>query len=369
MLAKRLDLDCKYFGECGSCTKNEPYEIQLKNKLNHIKNYFSDLYSGEIESFSSLPTGYRIRSEFSIYHENDKANYAMNGKNKRFLIIDKCQKVDDKIADLMPKLLDMINQNENLRTKLFGIEFITTKFQTQAILLYHKDIFTINTELEKLANELGISIIARSRKKKLAFNGEILQEELIINNKTFLYNLSEGAFLQPNKFVNQKMISWTMNNVKNSQDLLEIYCGHGNFTIPISLKFKKVIATEISKKSIANAITNCELNNIENINFVRLDASELIDAFNGREFNRLKDINLNEFNFSHLLVDPPRAGLSDEVCEFGAKFKNIIYISCNPLTLKRDILKLSKTHKILKFAIFDQFANTDHIECGVILKS
>lgn len=362
-------MDCKYFGECGSCTKNKPYEKQLEDKLIYIKNYFSDLYGDEIESFSSPKAGYRIRSEFSIYHENNKANYAMNGKNERFLIINKCQKVDNKIADLMPKILDIINQNENLRTKLFGIEFITTKFQTQAILLYHKDIFTINSELEKFANELGISIIARSRKKKLVFNGEILQEELIINNKAFLYNLSEGAFLQPNKIVNQKMISWAMNNVKNTQDLLEMYCGHGNFTIPLSLKFKKVLATEISKKSIANAITNCELNSAKNINFVRLDANELIDAFDGRKFNRLKDINLNEFNFSHLLVDPPRAGLSDEVCKFGTKFKNIIYISCNPTTLKRDILKLSRTHKILKFAIFDQFANTDHIECGVILES
>lgn len=360
-------MDCKYFGICGSCTKNEPYEKQLVDKLATIKNTFNEIYNDEIEIFSSLPSGYRIRSEFSIYHDESRANYAMNGKQTRFVLIDECPKVDEKIANLMPKLLEIINQNENLRTKLFGAEFLTTKFQTQVVLLYHKDIFLIKDELEMLSNTLNISLIARSRKKKLSFNGENLKEELIINGKKFLYIISEGAFLQPNKIVNQKMISWAINYIEDGKDLLEMYCGHGNFTIPISFKFKKVLATEISKKSITNAIANCELNSTNNIHFVRLDANELIEAFNGREFKRLKDISLNEFNFSHLLVDPPRAGLSDEVCEFAAKFENIVYISCNPLTLKRDILKLLKTHKITKFAIFDQFANTDHIECIVLM--
>lgn len=359
-------MDCKYFGICGSCTKNDPYEKQLTDKANFIKENFSDIYDKEIEIFSSLSKAYRIRSEFKIYHDENIANYAMSGKEK-FVIIDECQKVDKNIAILMPKLLKQINQNENLRTKLFGVEFITTKFQTQTTMLYHKDIFLIKNELEKLSKNLNISLIARSRNKKLIFNGENLKDELIIDKRVFSYTISEGSFIQPNKLVNQKMISWAKKCIVNPKDLLEMYCGHGNFTIPISLKFNKVLATEISKKSIENALKNCELNNINNINFIRLDANELIQAFNGAKFNRLKNINLKDFNFSHILVDPPRAGLSDEVCKFGSKFQNIIYISCNPLSLKRDLLMLSKTHKIIKFALFDQFANTNHIECGVLL--
>ena len=88
-----------------------------------------------------------------------------------------------------------------------------------------------------------------------------------------------------------------------------------------------------------------------------------------RVFNRLNDISLNDFNFSHVLIDPPRAGLSESVINFIRNFKNIIYISCNPETLKENLNELTKSHKVIKFALFDQFANTHHIECGVLLEA
>ena len=94
-----------------------------------------------------------------------------------------------------------------------------------------------------------------------------------------------------------------------------------------------------------------------------------MSAFRGdREFNRLKGVELAGYNFSHVLVDPPRAGLSEEVTEFIKNYDNIIYISCNPATLRQNLKKLSITHEIVKFAIFDQFVNTTHIECGVLLR-
>ena len=101
-----------------------------------------------------------------------------------------------------------------------------------------------------------------------------------------------------------------------------------------------------------------------------LDADELLSAFGGVWFfNRIKYISLHDFNLSHVLVDPPRAGLSESVINFIKNFKNIIYISCNPDTLKENLNELTKSHKVIKFALFDQFANTHHIECGVLLEA
>ena len=96
-----------------------------------------------------------------------------------------------------------------------------------------------------------------------------------------------------------------------------------------------------------------------------------MQALNGvRKFYRLKelDIDLKTYDFSHLFLDPPRAGLDERVREFAGRFKHIIYISCNPQSLKRDLDELAKTHEIQRFALFDQFASTPHLECGVILK-
>lgn len=154
-----------------------------------------------------------------------------------------------------------------------------------------------------------------------------------------------------------------------ARDLLELYCGHGNFTIPLAAKFNRVLASEISKSSIANARINCELNGVCNAQFVRLSADELMSAFaRQREFERLKGIDIFGYDFSHVLIDPPRAGLEPSVIDFIKNFRNLIYISCNPQTLFENLRSLCATHEVQKFAIFDQFAHTAHIECGVLLR-
>ena len=154
-----------------------------------------------------------------------------------------------------------------------------------------------------------------------------------------------------------------------ARDLLELYCGHGNFTIPLADKFNRVLASEISKSSIANARINCELNGVCNAQFVRLSADELMSAFaRQREFERLKGIDIFSYDFSHVLIDPPRAGLEPSVIDFIKNFRNLIYISCNPQTLFENLRSLCATHEVRRFAIFDQFAHTNHIECGVLLR-
>ena len=154
-----------------------------------------------------------------------------------------------------------------------------------------------------------------------------------------------------------------------ARDLLELYCGHGNFTIPLAAKFNRVLASEISKSSIANARINCELNGVCNAQFVRLSADELMSAFaRRREFERLKGIDIFSYDFSHVLIDPPRAGLEPSVIDFIKNFQNLIYISCNPQTLFENLRSLCDTHEVRRFAIFDQFAHTEHIECGVLLR-
>ncbi|WP_298094727.1 tRNA (uridine(54)-C5)-methyltransferase TrmA [uncultured Campylobacter sp.] len=154
-----------------------------------------------------------------------------------------------------------------------------------------------------------------------------------------------------------------------ARDLLELYCGHGNFTIPLAAKFNRVLASEISKSSIANARINCELNGICNAQFVRLSADELMSAFaRQRKFERLKGIDIFGYDFSHVLIDPPRAGLEPSVIDFIKNFQNLICISCNPQTLFENLRSLCATHEVRRFAIFDQFAHTSHIECGVLLR-
>lgn len=358
-----------HFGECGSCTLALPYEDQLNFKANFIADKFREFFDGELEIFSSKPQRYRSRAEFGIWHENDEIYYTMHGSRSKFIKISECLKVDESIAALMPRLLEELGASKELKGKIFGVEFISTSELCAVILLYHKRLDGLEVAFSELAKRLGVKIVARSRGQKISSDERELFDSFEINGLRYALNFGDSAFIQPNKGVNEKMISWAMNAVQNAEDMLEMYCGHGNFTIPLAGKFRRVLATEISKSSIANALKNCERNGIGNIKFLRMSAEELMSAFGGeRGFRRLEGVNLADFAFSHVLVDPPRAGLDSSVINFIKNYENIVYISCNPQTLYENLKELSLTHKATKFAMFDQFANTNHIECGVVLK-
>ena len=87
-----------------------------------------------------------------------------------------------------------------------------------------------------------------------------------------------------------------------------------------------------------------------------------------RPFRRLKNIDLTTYNFSTILVDPPRAGLDKHTEKLICHFDNIVYISCNPMSLHNNLQRIANSHHIKQFAIFDQFPYTDHIECGLLLR-
>ncbi|QCD45237.1 tRNA (uridine(54)-C5)-methyltransferase TrmA [Campylobacter mucosalis] len=364
-------MDCLHLKECGSCTLFNPYDKQVDFKLEFLRENFSEFYGGDFEFFKSDESHYRTRAEFGIWHENDAISYTMNGVNGNKILIKNCPKVSRKIYDFIPNLIEILGQFEGLKSKLFGVEFIDSTSELLCVLLYHKRLNeSFKNELEILKSAFkNVNFIARSKGVKIILDEPNLSDKLNIDDKIYTLNYDENAFIQPNKKVNESMIGWAKSCVKNGTDLLELYCGHGNFTLPLSENFRAVLATEISKSSIKNATKNCELNGIKNINFVRLSADELMSAFNReREFNRLKNLDIFSYDFSHILVDPPRAGLSKNVIEFIKNYENIIYISCNPATLKENLRELVRTHKIVKFAGFDQFANTHHLECGALLK-
>ena len=375
-------MTCKYFGLCASCTLyNKTYEEQLNYKIAREKDRFSSLIDFSkiaLDIIKSKDSNFRNRAEFRVWWEKDEneqkdiLTYAMNDFNKEILKIDSCEIVSEDIKNLMPKLLTELEKSMILSFRLFAIEFLVSSTSDMLVtLIYHKK---LEDEWINLAREieqkLNIKIIGRSRKQKIVLSSDFINESLNINNQEFKFAYEENGFTQPNTSVNIKMIEWVLNNTLNSsKDLCELYCGGGNFTIPLSKKFSKVLATEISKTSIKSALRNCALNNIENINFIRMSSEEFVEALNEvRAFNRLKNIDLKSYDFDTIFMDPPRSGLDDTTRALAKNFENIIYISCNPQTLHRDLEELLKTHKVLRFALFDQFAYSEHIESGVILK-
>jgi tRNA (uracil-5-)-methyltransferase len=356
----------------------QQYQQQLDQKAERIREQFADLDAPELEVHSSPPLAFRMRAEFRIWHEGDDLFYAMFRPDDRKtpVRIDHFPIADERIQKAMGALLDALRPNAQLRRKLFQVEFLASLSGELLItLIYHRALDDHWQQAASvLADELGALIIGRSRKQKLVISRDYITETLPLASASYHYRQYEQGFTQPNARVNIQMINWACAAAKdccaNGSDLLELYCGNGNFTLPLAKHYREVIATEVAKSSIRAALHNCELNRVENVRFIRLAAEEVCKALDGvREFRRLKDLPraLADYNFSTVFVDPPRAGLDPSTEQLVQRFDNILYISCNPQTLHSNLQRVTRTHRLQKLAIFDQFAYTDHIECGALL--
>jgi tRNA (uracil-5-)-methyltransferase len=349
------------------------YEEELAAKKERVLGLLSPFEVKDLEVFSASDANYRARSEFKIWHDGDVASYAMSKLTEKGAFnINECPKVILPIEKRMKPLLEKINSSEILKRRLFAVEFLaTTTDECLVTMIYHRKLESDwEAEAKELEILLSVKIMGRSRKQKVILSDEFVTETLHIDNQDYVYRHYESGFTQPNPAVNVHMIEWAIKQAKKVKggDFLESYCGLGNFTIPLSKYFDKVLATEISKRSIYAAKENCELNGVSNIAFIRLSSEEMTQALNKeREFTRLKEVDLDSYNFSTVLVDPPRAGLDMDTIKLISNIENIIYISCNPETLARDLAELTKTHNIDESAIYDQFPHTHHVESGVFL--
>ena len=349
------------------------YAVELEAKANRLRELLAPFDAPEPQVFDSPLKHFRLRAEFRLWREGGERHYAMFAQDDKRtpILIEEFPIASLRINQLMPQLKAAWQASSALSHKLFQVEFQTTLAgDAMVTLCYHRPLDEHwQTAAEQLAKDLDISVIGRSKGKRAVIGRDHVVEKLEVAGRTFTYQQPEGAFTQPNGTVNQKMLNWAYDALgERSDDLLELYCGNGNFTLPLATRVRKVLATEISKTSVYAALNNLRDNAVDNVTLVRLSAEELTEALNEvRPFRRLQGIDLKSYEFGSVFVDPPRAGMDPDTCELTRRFDNILYISCNPATLAENIAQLHDTHRIERCAVFDQFPWTHHMESGVLL--
>lgn len=359
-----------------STTVNNSYARQLVEKETRLAQKLKPFNPPKLDVFESPAEHYRMRAEFRVWHEGDDIYYIMFDQQTREKYrVEQLPAANTMINALMPEVLEFIKDKPVLRQKLFQVDFLTsTTGEAVVSLLYHRQLDdTWQAQAESLrlhlAQHCKVSLIGRARKQKIILGVDAVVEKLEVAGQTYLFEQVENSFTQPNAYINQTMLNWAHDASQGLDgDLLELYCGNGNFSLPLASNFKRVLATEISKTSVKSAEYNIEINNIHNVRVVRLAAEEVTQAINGeRAFRRLEGIDLTDYDCRTVLVDPPRAGLDPDTLDMISQYDNIIYISCNPETLVENLTVLCKTHVIKQAALFDQFPFTPHTEAGVLL--
>ncbi len=338
---KRIEPKCPYFSKCGGCVlQNMNYKDTLEYKKQKVINIFKknklEINPIVIENANY----YNYRNKISLKVIDKKIGY-YEPKSHSIVEIDSCLVASNSINKTIQliKKMNIINGLVTIRCN---------KNDEILIIIESKD--KLNIDVDSIKE--NIKLVGIVINNKLFYGEDFLYE----NINGIFYKISYDSFFQVNPYIASKIFDIIKENINSNETVLDIYSGVGTLSLTASTVAKKVIGIEIVENAVLNAIHNAKINKINNVDFLLNDATKAITK-------------LNLF-FDKVIVDPPRAGLTKTVIDTIKKIKpkEIIYVSCDPQTLVRDIKLLSDLYIINKFYIADMFSFSYHVESVCILK-
>ena len=339
----RINSKCPFYEECGGCQlRHMSYEDTIdfkKNKLEEIMHK----YAGIDPKIEIIKSGNKdlYRNKIEVKIENGVLGFYKK-RSHEIVEIDRCLNAEEAINSLLLNSSLLHIQNGTLTIK--------ANYNGELILVINSE-ENPPIEIEKLRE-----------KHKLV--GVILNDKLLFGSDHFIeiindmfFKESYNSFFQVNRTINSELFKLIQENISSEDTVLDICSGVGTLSIVASMKAKKVYAIEIVENAVRDSLINSRMNKRENIEFM------LGDAFSG--IGKIND------KIDTFIVDPPRSGLNKEalVSILDKTPSKIIYISCDPITLSRDLKVLLSKYEVDKYYLLDMFPYTYHVESAVLLKA
>lgn len=339
--SKRIENKCPYFEICGGCELlHMTYEDACnykKEKLESILSKYANIKT-DIEIIKSK-NNENYRNKITLKVEKGKYGY-YESKSHKLIEIKECLLAEPAINKFI-KDIDKLNIKN-------GEVTIRSNYNSE-LLIWIKSKEDVKPDIKYL----------KSQHKIVGF---ILNDKTIEGDNSFieiinhqLFTVSYDSFFQINRDICSKLFKLVNKHIKDYEVILDLYCGVGTLGINATQNAKKAFGIEIVKNAVLNAITNSKINKRDNIYYMLGDVAESLP--------KIKD------KIDTIIVDPPRAGLDKVTKETIIDFKptKIIYVSCDPMTLARDLKELSPYYNITEVKGLDMFPNTQHIECCCVL--
>lgn len=365
----RREPPCPLFGDCGGCSwQHLPYGEQLKAKEDIFRETMWRLGTVERENILPIipaPTelNYRNRAQFKTSVIDGKLNAGFYRRQSHALIdMDSCPLMSPLINSIFAALKGSLAAAP-FRDRLSQIDITVDDSDERGFVILQLDSDASredkNIAKEELSTIKGLEgLFFRCGRKHgltkiFSKNDELLDYSLDDNGEKLKLAFSPGGFTQVNYAQNRRLVEEAVKIAKKDpiRKSLDLYCGIGNFSLPLAKLSKEVTAIEDHKKAIEDGKLNAKNTGITNCRFIAGDALKQIHT-----------IDLEKIDMA--LVDPPREGAAKVIKKLAAaNVPKIIYISCNPTTLARDLRYLTRNgYKIVSSQPIDLFPQTWHIE-------
>ena len=343
--SNRVIPSCPFYEKCGGCNlMHMNYESQISFKKDKVKSIFKKISNIDIDIKDIIyDKEYNYRNKVTLKVKNDKIGLYRE-KTNDIINVDKCLLLDNKINDELIKLELFIHRYKNNNISEIMIRVINDKIMLS--------LDTINKEVRDSFINNFDHVESIYINNKLVYGNEFLKET--INGLEF--NISPKSFFQVNKKIMTKMYNKAISYIKGGTTL-DLYSGTGTISMLASISSKEVIGIEVVKDAVRDANNNIELNNIKNVSFICDKVENKIDELKNKKID-------------NIIMDPPRSGSDKKSLNSILEIepKQIIYISCNPVTLARDYNTLKEKYDIKEITLFDMFPNTYHVESLMVLE-
>ncbi len=365
----RVKPPCQHFNSCGGCRwQHINYDHQLEIKQSIIEKLFG---STEKITASPLKFGYRNKMEFSFAPGEMDTLLGLHeiGSFDTIIDLDKCLLQPNSANEVMSIIREFISKkryvgyNSLKREGFLRYLVIRSSFKTRQIMINLITTSKGTIDLDSISNTVNVdsaiwsisdnpSDTAIGKIVKI-IGGKYIEEKLL----DFRFKIGPYSFFQVNTLQAENMLDYIIKNVDEGVLGLDLYSGVGTFSIALSSKFNKIIGIEVVEEAVQLAWENASLNDVNNVEFKQGLVESLIKHFESSKIDTV-------------IVDPPRAGLHKKVIRGIVRInpKQIIYVSCNPFTAKRDVDYLKKAgYSVGDLKPFDQFPHTPHIEMIITL--
>lgn len=359
---------CKAASFCGGCSfQHASHAYQLELKQAQVQQKFGQITPSEWMEPISAPTyGYRTKARLGVKYvdKKDRVLVGFREKMKPYITdIENCPILVDPVSNLIEPLIELISGVSEPRT----IPQIEVACGDSDVALIFRHMAAMSDEdmqkLQSFGKEQSVQMFLQpegldsTHKIFPQDNDDLLRYRL--PDYDLVFQFSPQDFTQVNLAVNRQMVARAVAllDIDPSDEVFDAFCGIGNFSLAISRFAKKVTGAEQSASSIARARENARLNGVENVSFVVEDLQLETSEINGLE------------GANKVLLDPPRSGAEAMVKRLaGSNVVRVVYVSCNPETLARDIGILENQGFELRSAgIIDMFPHTTHVESMALL--
>ena len=362
---KRVIPECKHFGVCGGCSlqhMSEKYQLDYKEKvLVELLGHHSNLVPESIfEPISADQWGYRQKARLGVKCVTGKGGVVIGFREKfKGYITDseECKVLDPRVGEKII-LLRMLLQSLSVSDHVPQLEVATTK-DSVAIVIRHLSPLSPSdySILRTFGRKHNINFYLQSGGLDSIFALDEGFDNLYYELGDIRIGFSPTDFTQINSSVNKLMVAKVMSLLEVSEKdfILDLFCGIGNFSLPVAALGAKVKGVELDEAMVVRAKENARLNRIKNCSFESLNLQRAPD---------IKSLDISRVN--KILLDPPRSGCNEVLSEMNLKsVKKVVYVSCNPLTFARDAAVLNRLHhfELKEVGVLNMFPHTSHFEC------